>query len=61
MTTREKLLRIADVLRAAPRLGDASDDPEGSRYILITDTAADLIADFAEEIADDTHVAPVPA
>jgi hypothetical protein len=40
MTPRE----IADLLDAAPRLGAATDEPEGARWIQLSDTLATKLA-----------------
>jgi hypothetical protein len=34
---------IADALEGAPRQGNAVDDPEGSRYVVFSDTAMQKI------------------
>ena len=37
------ILEIADALEGAPRRGNAVDDPEGSRYVVFSDTAMQKI------------------
>lgn len=39
---------MIQVLRSAPRLGEATDEPEGVRYIQISETLANLLADRLE-------------
>ena len=43
------LLDIAKGLREAMRLGTEKDEPEGNRYIVLSDTLANHIADTLEE------------
>jgi len=39
------LVDIRDALRTAPRQGAATDEPQGSRYISLSDTIATAFAD----------------
>lgn len=43
---------VIDGLRSAPRLGANIDDPEGVRYIVISDTLANQMADALEAHLD---------
>lgn len=45
------LEEIANVLRFAPRMGAEKDIPEGSRYIVLSDTLANRLATVIEEAA----------
>lgn len=40
---------IAKALRDAERLGEPHDEPEGSRFIIISDTLATKMADALED------------
>jgi hypothetical protein len=39
---------IIDAIKNAPRLGDSTDEPEGARYIKMSDTLAKLVVDSLE-------------
>jgi hypothetical protein len=54
----EDLRRLADDLDAVPRTGVASDDPEGSRTILVSDTMARQIAAALRAAAKSREVVP---
>lgn len=41
-------LGVAKVLRAARRQGESEDKPEGARYIVLSDTLANQLADMLE-------------
>lgn len=43
------ICEIVKALRTAPRQGAGTDEPEGARYIVISDTVANLIADTLEK------------
>lgn len=40
---------LIELLRSAPRCGADKDDPEGKRYIIISDTLATDLADRLEK------------
>jgi hypothetical protein len=45
MGVAERLDKFADALDTAPRLGAATDKPEGERYVQISDTWLRCLAD----------------
>ena len=47
----EAIKEIADLLNRAERVGAELDDPEGMRYIMISDTCARMLADTLDGIA----------
>lgn len=49
MITAGRLSGIARGLNEAPRHGAEKDEPEGSRYIMISETLANQWAEFLEE------------
>jgi hypothetical protein len=51
MSDKEYLIMLANGLRDADRMGASTDSPEGARYINISDTLANQIADKLIEIA----------
>lgn len=44
---------VATMLRIAPRCGGRDDQPEGRRYIIISDTLANRVADMLDTLSDD--------
>ena len=52
ITEQEYLIQLAQSLDTATRLGDGIDDPEGSRYIQVSDTLARVIANHLRKIAE---------
>lgn len=52
MTPREYLHELARQFQRAPRQGQPVDDPEGVRYITMSDTLAQQIAQQLSTIAD---------
>jgi len=50
MPTKETIQKIIDLLEKAPRMGTDKDEPEGTRYIQISDTLAkEIVAQLKEE------------
>ena len=43
---------IVEILKKAPRMGNSKDEPEGSRYIKISDTLANQMVDTLSPPAD---------
>ena len=53
MMPQERLERVADALDQAVRQGAAEDNPEGTRYIVISDTLAKKMASDIRKALDD--------
>lgn len=55
------LRAVIAMLESAPRLGAAVDDPEGSRVVAISDTAAKIMAAELRKLADQLESADNPS
>jgi hypothetical protein len=48
---------VIDILKKAERLGNEKDDPEGTRYIMLSDTLANkMIEGLEEELVRDVDL-----
>ena len=53
MEVLQKVNKLLDVLKIAKRIGYRTDDPEGVRYIQLSDTLVNMMINSLEEIKNE--------